>query len=51
MIRSGTIQWQIHDFLSDGNSKVGSMSHCLRSQEKCQKFDLEYDGQGQGIEE
>ena len=40
-IRSGAIRWQIHDFLSDGNSNV------CQYLTKCpdEKFDLENLGQ------
>ena len=49
-IRSGTIRWRVHDFLSDGNSNVAlSLTICKIFTEliKCQKFDLENEGQGE----
>ena len=41
----------IYDFLSDSNSNVCSISYRFTKQEKCQNFDLENEGQGQGVEE
>ena len=46
---SGAIRWQIHDFLSDGNSNICSISTvCVifANLAKCQNFDLENEGQG-----
>ena len=52
-VRGGVIRWQIHDFLSDDNSNICSISHRLRDirkQEKCQNFDLENEGRCKGVE-
>ena len=37
-IRSSTIRWKIHDFLSNGNSNVCNMSHSLRDVRKIRKI-------------
>ena len=51
----GAFRWQIHDFLSDGNSNVCSISRRLldlhKTRKKCKETDLENEGQGQGVEE
>ena len=52
-IHSDAIRSQMHDFLYDGNSNVFSISRHLRDirkSNKCQKFNLENEGQGQGGE-
>ena len=52
-IRGSAIRWQIHDFLSDGNSNVCSISRLLRDIgkiNKMQKFALGNEGQVQGRE-
>ena len=44
----------MYDFLSHGNSNGCSISHRLRDirkTRKCQNFDLEHEGQGQGVEQ
>ena len=48
-----SIQWQIPDFLSDGDSNVSlSLTVCeiFAKIIKCQKFDLENEGQCQEVE-
>ena len=53
-IRSSAIRWQLHDFLSDGNSNIYSNSHRLRdiqifkNQIKSKKYDLENEGEKTG---
>ena len=50
-IRCGAIRWQMHDFLSDGNSNVCSISDRLRDFRKRLTFYLENEDQGQAVEE
>ena len=53
-IRSGALQWQIHDFLSNSNSNVYSICNRVRdirkSRKKCENFYLQTEGQDQGVE-
>ena len=37
-IRSGAIRWQMHDFLSDGNRNVCSISYRIRDIRKLRKM-------------
>ena len=48
-IHRGTIRWQIHYFLSDGNSNVCSSFHHMQDIRKTRKknFDLGNEGQSQ----
>ena len=54
-IRNDNIRWQIPVFLSDGNSKVCSISHHLRdicyNNKMSQVLTMKIKGQGHGVEE
>ena len=51
-IRNDATRWQLHDFLSDGNSNACSISHNIQDIRKSNKtptkFDKKYEVRGQG---
>ena len=53
-IWNGVIRWKINDIIFDGNGNICSISltiyEIFTKQLKCEAFDLENEGQGQGRE-